>query len=184
MACVSYLIGSIPFSYLIPKVTRGKDIRDHGSGNIGASNVSRVCGVQYGLAALVLDVGKGAAAAGLAGLLGFPQVLGAAAILGHISTPFLGFSGGKGVATSIGVIAVFSWQTGLIAAGIWITLLALTRTASVSSIGALGLAPVVLRVLGIGDLRLWLTIGIFALIIFTHRENIARIIRGEEKTVV
>lgn len=183
IALASYLIGAIPFSYIIPRVLLGTDIRQHGSGNPGASNVSRVCGKGYGGLALVLDVGKGALAALLAQQTGLPVALGFIAVLGHVFNPFLGFSGGKGVATSLGVISFISWPAGLVFVCIWVILFSLQSIAGLSSLAAISSIPLVFYfTMGKGVL-LWVSIGLVALIYFTHRGNIARLSRGEERKV-
>lgn len=179
----SYLIGAIPFSYIIPRVLLGTDIRQHGSGNPGASNVSRVCGKGYGGLALVLDTGKGALAALLAQQTGLPVALGFIAVLGHIFNPFLRFSGGKGVATSLGVISFVCWPAGLIFVIIWMILFLLRHIAGLSSLAGISSVPIVFYFTGIRGILLWASIGLVGLIYFTHRGNIARLIKGEERKV-
>ncbi len=179
----SYLIGAIPFSYIIPRVLLGTDIRQHGSGNPGASNVSRVCGKGYGGLALVLDTGKGALAALLAQQTGLPVALGFIAVLGHIFNPFLRFSGGKGVATSLGVISFVYWPAGLIFVIIWMILFLLRHIAGLSSLAGISSVPIVFYFTGIRGILLWASIGLVGLIYFTHRGNIARLIKGEERKV-
>lgn len=181
--CISYLLGAIPFSYLLPRVLLGKDVTDLGSGNPGASNVARTCGIQYGLGALLLDTGKGAGAVLLVSAMNLPLWLGALAIIGHISSPFLGFSGGKGVATSVGVITVMSWQAGVAVVGLWLGTLAVFRYAAVSSIVGFAAAPGLLWLLGFRGHTFYLATSIFVLILITHRGNIRRLIRGQENTV-
>lgn len=183
LAFISYILGSIPFSYIVPKLFKGKDIRNHGSGNVGTSNVTRVLGAKYGAFALLGDVGKGALATALAMQLNFPLYLGSFAVLGHIFSPFLNFSGGKGVATSIGIIGVFSWKTGLIIAGTWFLTLAIWRIASVSSLTALASSPIYVWVFGKPPALFYSTLGIAALAFFTHRKNIARLLSGEENKI-
>jgi glycerol-3-phosphate acyltransferase PlsY len=183
IALASYLIGAVPFSYIIPRVLLGTDIRQHGSGNPGASNVSRVCGKGYGGLALLLDVGKGTLAALLAQQTGLPVSLGFLAVLGHIFNPFLGFSGGKGVATSLGVISFVSWPSGLVFVIIWITLFSLRSIAGLSSLAGISSVPVVLYFTMGKSVLLWVSIGLAGLIYFTHRGNIVRLLRGEERKV-
>jgi len=183
IALASYLIGAIPFSYVIPRVLLGTDIRQHGSGNPGASNVSRVCGKGYGGLALLLDVGKGTLAALLAQQTGVPLVLGLFAVLGHIFNPFLRFSGGKGVATSLGVISFISWPAGLVFVIIWITFFSLRHIAGLSSLASISSVPLVFYLTRGRGILLWASIGLVGLIYFTHRGNIARLIKGEERKV-
>ncbi len=183
LAFLSYILGSVPFSYIIPKLVKGKDIRNYGSGNVGTSNVTRVLGAKYGAFALLGDVGKGALATALVMQLNFPLYLGSFAVLGHISSPFLNFSGGKGVATSIGIIGVFSWKTGLILAGTWFLTLALWRIASVSSLTTLASSPIFIWVFGKPAVLFYSTLGIAVLAFFTHRKNIVRLLSGEENKI-
>ncbi|MBS3786596.1 glycerol-3-phosphate 1-O-acyltransferase PlsY [Candidatus Bipolaricaulota bacterium] len=182
-ALASYLIGAIPFSYLIPKVFLDTDVRQHGSGNPGASNVSRVCGKSYGVAALIMDVGKGIVAAFLMHQLGLPLGLGFLAVLGHVVNPFLQFSGGKGVATSLGVISYVSPFAGLIFVLIWITVLLIWDIAGLSSLVAISSTPVTFYFFGVKTPLLWISLALVCLIYLTHRSNITRLIRGEERTI-
>ncbi|MBS3735710.1 MAG: glycerol-3-phosphate 1-O-acyltransferase PlsY [Candidatus Bipolaricaulota bacterium] len=182
-ALASYLIGAIPFSYLIPKVFLDIDVRHRGSGNPGASNVSRVCGKGYGAAALIMDLGKGIVAAFLIQQLGFPAGLGFLAVLGHVANPFLRLSGGKGVATSLGVISYLSPFAGLIFMVIWVTILLIWKVAGLSSLVAISSTPVAFFLFGVKTSLLWVSVGLVCLIYFTHRGNIARLIRGEERSL-
>ncbi|MCF7889651.1 glycerol-3-phosphate 1-O-acyltransferase PlsY [Candidatus Bipolaricaulota bacterium] len=182
-ALASYLIGAIPFSYLIPKVFLDTDVRQHGSGNPGASNVSRVCGKSYGIAALIMDVGKGIVAAFLIQQLGYPVGLGFLAIIGHVANPFLRFSGGKGVATSLGVISYVSPFSGLIFVLTWATVLLIWKIAGLSSLVAISTTPVAFYFLGVKTSLLWISLALVCLIYFTHRGNITRLIRGEERAI-
>ena len=177
----SYLLGAIPFSYLIPRIFLGTDVRRHGSGNPGASNVSRVCGKSYGAAALALDVGKGMLAAYLVYRLGAPAPLGFLAVLGHVFNPFFGFSGGKGVATSLGVLLYTSPLSALVFVAIWVAVILIWRMAGLSSLAAITTVPISIYFLdGISPL-LWAATSLALLIYLTHRGNIVRIYRGEER---
>ena len=182
-AFASYLIGAIPFSYLIPKVFLDIDVRQHGSGNPGASNVSRVCGKGYGAIALIMDVGKGIVAVFLISQLGFPVELGFLAILGHVANPFFRFSGGKGVATSLGVISYVSPLSGLIFVFLWIALLLIWNIAGLSSLVAIASTPVAFYFFGVKSSLLWVSLALVCLIYFTHRGNIVRLLRGEERNI-
>lgn len=115
-----YLVGSIPFSFLIARLFKGVDIRQHGSGNVGATNVTRVVGRLPGALALLLDMGKGASATFLTQLYAVPIALAGLAVIGHNWSAFLKFRGGKGVATSMGILLVLSWPAFLITLGIWL----------------------------------------------------------------
>ncbi|SRR6056297_1364135 len=179
-ALASYLIGSIPFSFLVPKVFAQIDIRQHGSGNPGASNVARICGKPYGFLSLSLDVAKGIAAVFLLQYFALPLVLGTLAILGHITTPFLKFSGGKGVATTLGCISYISWPAGLVFVIAWATALTIWNYAGLSSLLAICTTPIVFLILGVNKPLLWTSMGLVALIFLTHRKNIERLVTGGE----
>ncbi|MBV9278165.1 MAG: glycerol-3-phosphate 1-O-acyltransferase PlsY [Candidatus Eremiobacteraeota bacterium] len=182
-----FLIGSIPFGYLVGRFLFGIDIRTQGSGNIGAANALRAFGrVGAGLV-LLLDLLKGLLPVLLVRLLlGSPAItaaVAAAAVCGHCLSPWLNWRGGKGVATSLGAIIALSWQAGAICVGGWFAGAVLTAFSSVGSIMANVISP----------FALWFTThepaygayGVFAalLILFTHRENIARIRSGKENTL-
>ncbi|MFZ0213412.1 MAG: glycerol-3-phosphate 1-O-acyltransferase PlsY [Candidatus Acidiferrales bacterium] len=187
---VAYLLGSIPFGYLIVKLGHGADVRASGSGNIGATNVSRVAGKGAGIATLVLDTGKGYLAVWLT--LHWPHsnirwVMAAAlaAIVGHTFSCWLGFRGGKGVATGLGVFLAISWQAMAAAALLWIIVIAFWRYVSLGSIAAAAALPFLIylfyapghappRAVSLGSVL------IAVLIIGKHRENIARLIAGTE----
>jgi len=176
---LAYLIGAIPFSYLIAKA-RGVDLKRVGSGNVGATNVARSVGLPYGLLALLLDGAKGALVAHLALRWALPLWPCAFAVVGHNWSAFLGFRSGKGVATSLGILAVLSPPAFLATLFVWAAVAALTRYVSVASVSALLLSP------------LWLglfrgkaeAVGLFVLLglmsALRHRENFRRLVRGEE----
>lgn len=177
-----YLMGSLPFSYWVARL-KNLDIRQHGSRNVGATNVTRVVGVGYGLLALLGDVGKGAAAAGLTGALGVPLWLSGFSVVGHNWSLFLRFTGGKGVATTVGLLLIFSWPTLLVTVAIWIVVVLLTRYVAVGSMVALLLAPVVLSLFQAQAVN-WELVGLFGglglMTVWQHRSNIQRILQGEE----
>jgi len=182
-ALASYIMGAIPFSYLLPKVFLDIDVRQKGSGNPGASNVSRVCGKGYGIAALVMDVGKGIVAAFFIQQLGLPVEFGFLAILGHVANPFFRFSGGKGVATSLGVISFVSPLAGLIFVLIWGAVLLIWNIAGLSSLVAISSTPVSFYFFGVKTSLLWISLALVCLIYFTHRGNIIRLMRGKERSI-
>ncbi len=184
-------LGSIPTGYLLGKVFKGIDVRDHGSGNVGATNVFRVMGKLPGAVALFVDMAKGWVAVGaLAGVISeagahlsmenLQAWMGVAAVCGHIGSPFLGFRGGKGVATAWGVMLGMDPWMGLIAAVIWGVVAWMTRIVSVSSMVAVVVVPVVM----IFSMRpaSWVGAGaaICVLVVLRHRANIGRLMRGEE----
>jgi glycerol-3-phosphate acyltransferase PlsY len=214
---VAYLLGSIPFGYLIVRLLEGSDVRETGSGGTGATNVSRRAGKVAGVATLILDALKGAAAVVIAKMvLGLPvfaqdgqvravqalsghtdrplqtaywcvMAAAVAVIVGHIFPVWLGFRGGKGVATGVGVFLVLAPIALALAAVIFVLVVALTRYVSLGSILAAATIPlfVLLQdrfILPVADLMPLITAASVGaiLIIFAHRENIGRLIRGTE----
>ena len=187
-----YLLGGIPFGLLIGKA-HGVDIRERGSGNIGATNLGRALGKRWAFAAFLLDFAKGLVPVLAAGQLldeaaerEVVQILaGAASILGHIFPIYLGFKGGKGVATTFGVISAVAPPAALVAGLAWIIVYLTTRTVSIASLAtgiALPLGTCFLDPPPPLTTRLIFSIAIACLIFIRHRENIARILRGEELT--
>ncbi len=179
----SYLIGGVPVGVLIGK-SRGVDIRQHGSGNIGATNVLRVLGVKLGLLAFSLDVLKGAVpvlGSSALGLQGWALYgCGIAAVVGHCYSPYLRFAGGKAVATGLGVLLAFNWVAGLICFGIWVVLTAATRYVSLASMVAYAAAPLLAWLLGDGTPLIAALGFLAALSIYRHRDNIQRLRAGTE----
>jgi len=186
-----FLFGSIPFAYIISKAVAGIDIRKVGSGNVGATNVARVLGLKWGSLVFLLDALKGFLPVLIVRLLvpyniELALATGLAPILGHIFTPFLGFRGGKGVATSLGVFLALSPVGVLIGFMIWIITVLLTGYVSLGSL--LGSLSAFLWILFLdpnkGSLPFVLVSGIVvALIWFRHRENIRRILSGKEPKI-
>ncbi len=180
----SYLLGAIPFGLLAVRAVTGRDIRTEGSGNIGASNVFRVAGPALGVIALALDVAKGAAPVLVARRLdvGLSVVTaaGIAAIAGHNWSVFLGGRGGKGIATSYGVLLTLSPLAGGIAATVWVVVAALTRYASAASL--LGVLSVPLVMWIAREPVEYQVFGLVATVLafYRHRGNIGRLRRGEE----
>ncbi len=191
----SYLLGGIPWGYIVVRLVKKVDIRQYGSGNIGATNVRRVTGNAAALSVFGLDVLKGT----LAVLLMAPIVAGAlegslflikiicgvSAIVGHMYTPFLRFRGGKGVATACGVFFAIMPFTALWALGIWVAVVALSRYVSLGSIAAALALPLIVilqygQAFGSERLRLLFCIAVAALVILRHRSNINRLIEGRE----
>jgi acyl phosphate:glycerol-3-phosphate acyltransferase len=184
LVLAAYLVGSIPFGYVLPRLVRGDDIRRHGSGNVGATNVWRVYGRSLGLPVAVLDVLKGLVPAALGLRLGGDWVgvlAGAAAMLGHARPLYLGFSkGGKMVATAGGVALALAPLAALGCAAIWILAFALTRYASLASMLAAAALPVLCLAFGASWPVVALTaiaaVGVLAL----HRQNVRRLLSGTE----
>lgn len=195
-ACFAYLIGSIPFSMMIGKLIGGIDLRQHGSGNVGATNVARTMGAKWGAVALLCDAGKGMASVALIPLLltvseanaVHQQVLCAIfAVLGHMFSCWLKFRGGKGVATALGGVIILSpWAT-LVAFVIFVVTFGTTRIVSLASMIAavtFTIAAFVISGEELWSARNWssgaFSIAVPLLIIIRHRSNIGRLWKGEE----
>ena len=180
-----YLLGSIPFGLLIARATGQGDIRDIGSGNIGATNVLRTGRKDIALITLLLDAGK----AGVAALIfnhffGSPIGLfaGAAALIGHCFPIWLKFKGGKGVATFFGGLLATAWPIGLIAGAIWLACAFLTRISSLSALAAAGSTPLIAFMMGY--INVAMMAAVMAVIIYIrHAENIGRILKGTESRI-
>jgi acyl phosphate:glycerol-3-phosphate acyltransferase len=179
-----YLLGSIPFGLILTRAAGLGDVRNIGSGNIGATNVLRTG--HKGLAALtlVLDALKGTAAALIAGRFGSDVALvaGFCAFLGHLYPAWLGFKGGKGVATYLGVLLGLIWPAALIFAIVWIAVAAITRYSSLAALAAVVAVPLSLLAMGYQDFAV--VLGIMSLLVIVkHRQNIARLRAGTESRI-
>jgi glycerol-3-phosphate acyltransferase PlsY len=183
-AALSYLLGSIPFGLIVTRLGGAGDVRSIGSGNIGATNVLRTGRKELALATLVLDAGKGAVAVLVARQLldsdALTALAGASAFLGHLFPVWLGFKGGKGVATFYGVLLAAAWPVGLVSAAVWILVFALTRISSLSALLAASLAVPVAWMMGQPVPVIVLTAFMAALVLVRHHENIGRLLRGQE----
>jgi glycerol-3-phosphate acyltransferase PlsY len=184
---LGYGLGSIPFGLLLTRLAGLGDVRAIGSGNIGATNVLRTGRKGLAAATLLLDAAKGAAAVLLAtaiwpDMVQLAPLAGLAAFLGHLFPVWLGFKGGKGVATLIGVVAALFWLAALAVAAVWILALLLTRYSSVGGMSAAIAAPIAAAGLGRLDL-VPLFAGFALLVLWKHRANIARLIKGTEPKV-
>jgi glycerol-3-phosphate acyltransferase PlsY len=187
---IAYLLGSIPFGLLVVKALGGPDIRSTGSGNIGAANVARNAGALAGGLTLLLDAGKGYLAVWLAahetgGNGHWMMAAAVAAVVGHVFPVWLGFKGGKGVATSLGVFLPICWQAVLAAAVIWVLVVAFWRYSSLGSISAAAAMPVLVYLFyaphhAPATYVSLCTIFIALLVIAKHRGNIERLIAGTE----
>jgi len=192
----SYLLGSIPFGYLAGRL-EGIDIRKVGSGNVGAANVVRVLGKRYGYPVFALDVSKGFAAVMISMQMApgpppewnSPEIFGIVAaissVLGHLYPPWLKFNGGKGVATSAGALLALTPVATLIGVAIWIVVFWLTRYVSLASITAAVILPIVILVIGSHDPHngkplVYSSICVAAVVIWRHRSNLSRLMRGTE----
>lgn len=181
---VGYLLGSIPFGFLLTRLAGKGDIRDIGSGNIGATNVLRTGSKGLAAATLVLDAVKGAAAVLIVQRL-WPDAVSfaaAGALIGHLYPVWLRFKGGKGVATMLGILVPLFWQAAVVYATLWVGLLLVLRISSVAGMAAAASAPVTAAVLGEQAIFPML-LGFALLVIWKHRENIRRLSRGEEPRV-
>ncbi len=183
---LGYLAGSIPFGVLLTRWFRGVDVRQSGSGNIGATNVTRVAGKKLGAVVLLLDALKGALAVALAQWL-LPEAprmhaaVGLAAFLGHVYPVWLKLNGGKGVATALGVLGVLVPLAAIAGALVYAGLVAAWRVSSIGSLAggvtAVGVASLTAR----APEYAWLSALLFALILWTHRSNILRLLRHTER---
>ena len=181
---LGYVLGSIPFGLLLTRAAGLGDVRQIGSGNIGATNVLRTGRKGLAVATLILDVAKGAAAVLLAALIwpdqpAFPSIAAIGAFLGHLYPVWLRFKGGKGLATAAGILAVLHWPSALIAAAVWLVAVLLTRISSIGGIAAAISAPIVALSSGRIDFAI-LFLGFTLLILWKHRANIARLVAGTE----
>ena len=193
---LAYLIGSIPTALIVSKKFFGIDIRDYGSGNMGATNTFRVLGSKYGTLVMVIDILKGLVAASLYGFIpfylhnelertNFMIGLGLAAMLGHIFPLFAGFKGGKGVATLFGMILAVQPVIAVSCTGVFLLVLYLTRYVSLSSILAAVALPICV-------LWIWneheilyraFALVVAGMVVFTHQKNIGRVLRGVESRI-
>ena len=188
---IAYLIGSIPTGYIIVKLFTGQDIRTIGSGSTGATNVKRVMGKKWFFTVMILDAIKGAVPVILAKVLttafagiGLLPVLAAVAvILGHSKSIFLKFTGGKSVASGVGTILALNWIVGLTIAGVWAVITYFSKYVSLGSIIALAISPFLMWAFK-APLAYIVYCAIGAVyIIYLHRENIQRLLKGEENKV-
>ena len=188
---LAYIIGSIPTGYIVVKLAKGQDIRTIGSGSTGATNVKRVMGKKWFFIVLLLDALKGALPVVLASFfaLGFrnigliPVLCAVAVILGHSKSIFLKFTGGKSVASGVGTILALNWQVGLIIAVVWATITYISRYVSLGSIIALCLSPVLMWLFHQPLAYICYCFVGAVYITYLHRQNIQRLLKGEENKV-
>jgi len=184
-AVLGYLLGSIPFGLILSSWAGYGDIRAMGSGNIGATNVLRTGNKALALATLLLDGGKGAAAALAASAAWGPTaglLAAAGAVLGHNFPLWLRFRGGKGVATTLGVLLAVAWPAGLAACAVWLATAVAFRISSLAALAALAASPILMLVFADGP-RALLALGLAILGIARHHENIRRLLAGTESRI-
>lgn len=185
---VAFLLGSIPFGFLSARWIGGVDPRQAGSGNIGFTNVLRVSSRLAAVVTLVGDVGKGALAVWLVrrftgGGLPWEVAAGLAAVAGHMFTPFLRFKGGKGVATAFGAVVIAMPWVGLTILAVWAIVLAASSYVSLASIVAFAVLPVTMMLFTANLVVIGTGFALFGLIVWRHRENIARLRAGVEHSI-
>ena len=201
VAILAYLLGSISFSVIISKKMAGFDVREKGSGNAGSTNVLRTVGKKAAIITLICDILKGVVAILIALLAGriiqgldnalLLQIAGVFVILGHTFPVFFKFKGGKGIATSLGVLLIINWQIGLICLVFALILMILTRRVSIGSIAAAILFPVLVLFINqnyiVAESTNWsyliFSIIVALFVIFNHRSNIKRILNGTESKI-
>lgn len=190
-AILAYLIGSIPTGFIVVKLLKGEDIRNHGSGSTGATNVKRLLGKGWFFGVMFLDALKGAIPVILAAHYvysysdwGMPAVVAALFVLiGHSKSIFLKFTGGKSVASGVGTIIALCWPVGLIIAAVWSIVTYTSKYVSLGSIIALGISPILMILFKQPVFYIsYCALGA-AYVIYLHRENIVRLIKGEENKV-
>ena len=199
MAIIAYLIGSVNFSVILSKKMAGFDVREKGSGNAGATNMLRSVGKKAAALTLLCDALKGIVAILFAVIVGkiaknsdkalLVQIAGILVVLGHTFPIFFGFKGGKGVATSLGVLLMTNWKIGLICLVFALVLMALTKMVSMGSVGAAILFPVLVLFIHTnytvseGSSYLIYSIILAVIVAFNHRSNIQRILSGTENKI-
>jgi glycerol-3-phosphate acyltransferase PlsY len=181
---LGYLLGSIPFGLVLTRLAGLGDVRTIGSGSIGATNVLRTGRKDLALATLLLDSGKGAAAVLIARLISEDLTVfaGGAAILGHLFPLWLKFKGGKGVATTLGTLIAAKWMVGIGACLVWLAVAVLFRYSSLSGLIAIAASPFLALWLGTVP-QAWLAAFAAVLVWVRHRDNIRRLLKGEEPKI-
>ena len=183
-ALIGYLLGSVPFGLVLSRLAGKGDIRRIGSGNIGATNVLRTGNKGLAVLTLLLDIGKGLAAAAIARRWGEPAALtaGLCAVLGHMFPVWLGFRGGKGAATALGVLIPLAWPVAIVAALLWLAVAFLFHYSSLAALVAAVACGVVAAFIA-DKATAFVIAGIALLIILRHHENIRRLIAGTESRI-
>ena len=183
-AAIGYVLGSIPFGLVLTRLAGLGDIRQIGSGSIGATNVLRTGSKAIAALTLAFDIAKGSAATLIGSAWSEEAALagGAAVVIGHMFPVWLGFRGGKGVATALGVLIVIAWKVTLLAALLWIATAAIFRYSSLAALVA-AVVCIVLAALLVDPARAWLIALIALLVILRHHENIRRLLAGTESRI-
>ena len=186
-AIAGYLAGSIPFAILVSRLLRLPDPRSYGSGNIGATNVLRSGNRLAAFLTLLGDAGKGWAAVLAARMFGLAEemvaLVGFMAFLGHVFPVWLGFRGGKGVATAAGVLIAFDWRIGLAVIVVWITMAVVSRYSSLAALTAALFAPAAAWYIAAGGPVFWAVTAMSVLLVMRHHSNIRKLVRGEESRI-
>jgi glycerol-3-phosphate acyltransferase PlsY len=184
-AALAYLLGSIPFGLVLTQLAGYGDIRHIGSGNIGATNVLRTGNKGLAALTLLLDGAKGAVAVVIAQQFGLPaaSVAALAVVLGHLFPVWLGFKGGKGVATAGGVLLAYFWPAGLLGIGTWLVVALVTRYSSLAALATAIAAPIYALLLAGPGQRPAVILLIAVLVVLRHRANIGRLLRGQESKI-
>lgn len=186
MVVLAYLIGATPTSYLAGRLGRRIDLREHGSRNLGATNVYRVLGWRYAIPVGLIDIAKGVIPVIVLGPWSngpawFPVTLGVAAVLGHVFSPWVGFRGGKGVATAGGVFLALAPLAVVISLPIWAATLWFSGYVSVASLTVAVLFPIWVALTRPGETAtVWASVGLALLLVYSHRGNIWRLLVGTE----
>lgn len=186
LGIAGYLIGSIPFGLVIGRLFYGIDVRDSGSGNIGTTNTYRLLGFRAGSLVLVCDTAKGFAPAYVASLLLPPWltvIVAVTPVVGHMRSVFLHFHGGKGVATASGIILALMWPIFLIVYALWLAIIVVTRYVSLASICAATSFAVLTFVFDEPTAYRVSAVAVSAIVIWAHRANVGRLLRGTESRV-
>jgi glycerol-3-phosphate acyltransferase PlsY len=186
LGTLCFLMGSIPFGPIFAR-RKGIDLRKTGSGNMGATNVLRSVGKREALLTLLGDVLKGTAAVAVGRAMGvgsmYEGLFGLLAVLGHGFSPFMRFRGGKGVATSLGVVLLYTPKAGMLTLALWIVAVLITRISSMGALVSFALLPASTALFGYGKYELAVAVVLTCLIIFKHSGNIKRLIKGTEGRV-
>jgi glycerol-3-phosphate acyltransferase PlsY len=184
-AALAYLLGSIPFGVVLTRLAGYGDIRRIGSGNIGATNVLRTGSKGLAALTLLLDLAKGAAAVLIARRFG-PDMAALAAVfvfLGHLYPVWLGFKGGKGVATAGGIVLAYAWPVGLAALATWLAVAVATRYSSLAALTACALAPLYAWLITRDMRTTEVILALAVIVILRHHANIRRLLKGEESRI-